>query len=190
VYRLLRLAPGEQDLGQIRLSPSRKLKVLVVDAEGTPISGAQVQWQNLDLRDFPQPSLHRRSTITDAEGLAELSGVGDGKYLVQAFLRGGETKAMHAFHTSEVGSAAVRLVLRPTLRIPVGITMPAPRTSLHCLTIYDLERIPVWAIWLRGHATHVDLPAGTYTWELHDGLELMDQGKLVVGPGEPLPRIR
>lgn len=189
-HRLLRLDPGEQDLGQIRLSPSRKLRILVVDTQGAPVPAAQIQWQNLDRRDFPQPSLHRRSTSTDAEGLAELSGIGDGKYLVQAFLRAGEAKAMRAFHTAEVGNDAVRLELRPTFRIPVGITMPTPRTGLHCLTIYDLERIPVWAIWLRGYAAHVDLPAGSYTWELHDGLELLDQGKLVVGPGESLPRIR
>jgi len=181
-HRLLRVVPGELDLGTIRLQPPVEMSVRAVKPDGSPLSGATVQWQNLDLRDFPQPSMYRRSNRTDAEGVAKLHGVSTGRYMVQAFERG----AWHGttvVDTSRLSSEPVTITVKPVASVNIGATSKGQRTDVHCFTIFDQQRTPVWARFVRGYPTRAELPAGKYTWELHSGETLLSNGAFELEEG-------
>lgn len=175
-HDLLRLTPGEHDLGTIALHPPREVVVKVVDATGEPTAGATIQWQNLDRRRFPQPSMYRRSGRTESDGTCKLSGLGSGRYLIQAFVRG-QSQGNTVVNTAGLGDEPVVLTLAGTHKVDIAATFDVPRSDIHCLTIFDRKRVPVWARFLRGYPTTAELPAGHYVWELHAGTQLLKSGK-------------
>jgi hypothetical protein len=108
---------------------------------------------------------------------------------VQAFERG--KSYQHAVvNTMQQTEEPVRITLADVLQVNVAAMTELPRTSIHCLAIYDAERSPVWARWLRGYATNVSLPAGRYTWELHGGTTLLENGSFELRDGAEAPTIR
>jgi hypothetical protein len=145
-HQLLRLDPGEHDLGVIRVHPAKEVSIAVVGADGKPGAGVAIQWQCLDRRSFPQPLRNRRSGRTEADGKSTLQGLGEGTYLVQAFERG-KSYGHAVVNTMQQTEEPVRITLADVLQVNVAAMTELPRTSIHCLTIYDAERSPVWARW-------------------------------------------
>lgn len=188
-HQLLRLAPGENDLGVIRMHPAKEISVSVVGPDGEPAAGVTIQYQNLDLRTFPQPSMYRRSSRTDADGSVKLGSLTEGTYLVQAFERG-KSYGQAVVNTMQLAEGPTRITLANTLQVNVEAKTGTTRTSTECLTIYDGDRTPVWARWWRGGSLQVPLPAGNYTWELHGGTTLVKNGSFELRDGAEVPTIR
>ena len=186
-HTLVRLDPGDHDLGTFRLHRGHDVELRIVDPQGEPIASATIHCQNLEQRDFPQPSLWRRRYAADA-GKATISGLGTGRHLVQAYVRD-KSWGTTVLDPATAGPEPVTIVLEPTVKVSFGASAD-PYTGPHCLTIYDTKRVPVWARWIRGFTTSAQLPAGRYTWEVHDGTELIKSGELELRAGVTPARIQ
>lgn len=175
-HQVLRITPGEHDLGQVRMYPEQTFELLVNDSDGQPAAGASVHWQNLDLRTWPHEFRFSRTASVDADGKASLP-LGPGRYWIQASLDG-KSGAMTTIDTGRVAGEPIRLVLEEVQAVTFGPSLEPPRSGMHCLTIYDPSRTPIWSRHLRGYEAAARLPAGRYTWDLHEGTTLLKSGTL------------
>ena len=88
VHKYIRIPEaGEHDLGTIRLQKAGEIQGEVLDSEGNA-AAVQLIVRNLDRMDFPQPLSVGMSFRSDTEGKFKVAGVGRGRYLVRATLKG------------------------------------------------------------------------------------------------------
>jgi len=178
----LRLSPGDVDLGTIALGPRVKAEGIVVDSAGKP-QRASVTWTNLDRQSFPQPLVSGRSGGTDNQGKFALWGVGRGRYLVQARIRG-KSLATKIVDTGKLSSEPFRLVLEASYPIAVDNTKMSAMRSL-TLLIRDSQRRLVYGRFLTGpYLYKTRLPVGTYTFEVFEDLKRLRGGNVTVGVGK------
>jgi len=165
-YQKLRIVPGENDLGVIRLHPPRSVELKVVGLDGAPVVGAPISWVNLDRRTFPQSIDRSSSATTDAEGMATLS-LGPGRTLVR-ISESAAAVAHLVVDPDRAGDEPVLVQLVDSHGIAFGPSME-PRAGMQCLTVYDEAGVVAWATHVRGYEVTPGLPAGRYTWDLHEG---------------------
>ena len=174
----LRLATGDVDLGTVELGPPIKTKIFVVNAAGAP-QRASLSWSNLDRRTFPQPLISNRSATTDSKGFGELWGVGEGRFLVQARVRG-KSLATRVIDTTKLGDEPIRMELVPTWPVAIDSTGMSEQRSL-TLVVRDAEDRIVFARYLRAqYRFNVRLSSGRYTYRVFDGTEQKQVGKFEV----------
>ena len=187
-HQNLRIAPGDNDLGVIRLYESKVVTIRVVNEKGEPQTVA-LTWTNLDHRTFPQPLRTNRTIRGEGDGVYKI-GVGPGRYLVSARLKDGQVGVLD-LDTRTVGDEPIELVIPPGGTFEIDATQ-MQRGQTKTLTIFGRNRLPMYASYIRNPGSFQrSLPIGTYTYEIHRGIELIDQGSLKIAKGsEPRLTIR
>ncbi|MCA8943011.1 MAG: hypothetical protein KDB80_10665 [Planctomycetes bacterium] len=180
-HQNLRLEPGENDLGDIRLGEARDVSIRVVDGNGEPAS-AVVRWTNLDRMTFPQPLNTGRTTSGDGDGLYKLWGVGAGNYVVTASSKDAGM-GYARIDTRSIESNPLEIMLRPVVEWTVDAKTLATG-QMRLVQVFDRQRTPVYGRYVREPAEwRTSLPAGDYEFEVHDGLRLVKSGPLRVSSG-------
>ncbi len=180
-HQNLRIVPGLNDLGAIRLGKPVPVSIRVVNQTGEPQT-ANLHWTNLDLRTFPQPLQTNRSTQGSGDGVYKLWRTGPGRYLVKASAKDGGIGYLEV-DSRTVGEDPVELVLRPVEEVVIDSTSMNKET-MRTVTIFDQKRLPVYARYIRiQYEYKTSLPPGSYTYEVHDGLKLVSSGNLKVAAG-------
>jgi hypothetical protein len=178
-WHIVRIEPGQRlDLGEIRLGPQLPLTGTVLDADGKP-AGAELQWTELKWRSSPAKFYFNRSARTEADGAFQLWGSGAGTIAVQA--RGSDgLMAAGVFDNPPT----TPIVLQLAVACECIVTRPADPTRAFTLTIYDAKKRPITAhaIESRTAKTTIRLPAGEYSFDVHDDQDrIVQTGELVFG---------
>ncbi|HEX5051279.1 MAG TPA: carboxypeptidase-like regulatory domain-containing protein [Planctomycetota bacterium] len=168
LWRYVRVpSGGVADLGDVTLSAMVKITGVVVDADGKPANGAEVQWTELDCRTFPQPLVSRRSASAEADGKFELWGCGRHRYVVSSRPRAGG----FGWATVDASGGAPPPVTI-TLATPSKVTLHATfdLTAGYVVTALAADRSPVAVATLGSEyrPESMSLPPGAYTIEIHD----------------------
>lgn len=179
VAKQVHLEPGQRvDLGDLQVGPAMPLVGTVVDFEGKPVGGS-VTWTELKWRDVPTPFRTNHTARVDAEGKFSLWGTGRGRIAVQVRSQDGRMAA-GVFDNPPVGPVVLRLD-KPG---ECTVTRPADPTRSFVVTLFDGRRQPVHSVALdtRASRSKIHLPAGEYTFEVHDERQqLVHAGSLTFG---------
>jgi hypothetical protein len=175
----VRVEPGQRlDLGDVRLGPLQPLTGTVLGPDGEPV-GASVRWTELKWRMSPAEFVHNRSTNAEADGTFSLWGTGAGIIAVQALGKDG-LMAAGVFDNPP----AEPVVLRLAAPAECNVTRPADPTRSFTLTLYDARGRATggWSLEPRTTKTTLRMPAGDYTFEVHDhDHRLVGSGSLTFG---------
>ena len=120
-----------------------------------------------------------------ADGKFELWNTGPGRYLVRAIVRS-KSAGQAEIDTARLGDKPFEIVLEPIVPVAIDATAMA-KNRCPLITIRDANNLPVYTRYLRTPAVYTaELPAGRYTYELHDDLKLADSGAVIVkASGKP-----
>lgn len=178
-FHTVRVAPGERlELGDVRLGPAEPLAGTVLGPDGKP-AGASLRWTELKWRTSPAAFSHNRSAGTEADGSFKLWGTGRGTIAVQA--RGSDGLVAAGVFDNPPAEPVVLQLARPSV---CTVTRPPDPTRAFTLTLFDARgrAIAGHALEPRATKTTVSLPAGEYTFEVHDEQgRLVQSGSLVFG---------
>jgi hypothetical protein len=180
MYTTVRVEPGQRlDLGDVRLGGALPLQGTVLDADGKP-AGASLAWTELKWRRQPTAAFAtNRSARTEADGTFSLWGTGAGAIAVAARDQQGNV-AMGVFDNPPPEPVVLRLC-KPCDCV---VTRPADPARAFTVTLFDGARRPVTARTLepRGVKSTIGLPAGEYTYEVHDDQDrLVQSGTVTLG---------
>jgi len=170
-FHTVLVEPGQRlDLGDVRLGPSLPLAGKVLGPDGKP-AGARMTWTELKWRSTPAGFAHNRSARTQADGSFSLGATGRGRIAVQARGKDG-MMAAGVFENPPVTPIVMRLTKPSTCTV----TRPPDPTRMFIVTLFDPNKraILARAVEPRNKQMTLSLPAGNYTFEVHD-----DRGDLV-----------
>jgi hypothetical protein len=184
----VRIEAGQHlDLGEIRLGPATPLTGMVLDEGGKP-ANATITWTELKWRTMPTKFVSNRIARVEADGTFSLWGTGRGPIAVQARSPEG-LLAVGVFDNP----SAVGVELRLGTPGECTVTRPDDLTRSFTLTFYDARKRPVAANTYepRQRTSTVKLPAGDYTFDVHDDQDrLLQSGAITFGPTPTTLEIR
>ncbi len=175
---ILRVFESPIDLGDVRLGPAQPLAGRVVDADGKPVA-ASLQWTELKWRTAPTTFHQNRSAIASAEGEFTLHGTGSGRIAVQARTND-QRIAVGVFDNPPTTPIELRVDHGAVLEI----SRPVDPTRAFTVTVFDARRDPISAQRMEPGLEQVKLllPAGAYTFEVHDDHDrLVQSGAVELG---------
>lgn len=179
MYTTVRLDSGQRlDLGDVRLGPMVKLTGTVLDADGKPAT-ASLTWAELKWRLTPAAFATNRSARTEADGTFTLWGTGRGTIAIAAADQAGNV-ARGVFDNPP----ATPIVLRLAKPCELQVTRPNDPTRAFTVTLFDAARraIAGFPVEPRRTGTPLRMPAGDYTFEVHDEqFRLVQSGSLTFG---------
>ena len=166
------------DLGDVRLGKVSPLTGTLLDADGKP-AAAEITWTELKWRTRPTEFISNRSTRPEADGTFSLWGTGHGTIAVIARDAQGNL-ARGVFDNPPTNP----VVLRLGKLAQCVVTRPPDPTRAFTLTVFDGSRRAIAANTLTSSTPKftVSLPAGDYTFEVHDEQDrLVQSGALTFG---------
>jgi len=177
---IVRLEPGQRlDLGELRLGAAMALAGRVLDANGQPAATAEVTWTDLKWRSGPTPFFANRGTRVEADGSFQIWGAGRGRIAVTA-RSPDDAIAVGVFDNPPEAPVELHLVPAATCTVLRRDDV----TKAFTLTVFDARRQPVAAQTLAPWQLRdtLSLPAGRYTYEVHDEAQrLVQNGDLLLG---------
>ncbi|HEX5051415.1 MAG TPA: carboxypeptidase-like regulatory domain-containing protein [Planctomycetota bacterium] len=183
--RHVRVPPGGTlDFGEVRMAVPRWIQVAALDAEGRPVTDAEVDLDEFDEAAVPTVPSARGWVPVDGSGQARLP-FGDHRYVV--FARSRRKGCGHALvDASGVAPAAVSVTLVEGTRIVLRCDFD--QTVGYLVTVFDGQRTPVRSVWLGGERRPdgTMLPPGNYTVEIHDGNDRLVRSFALTVGREPL----
>lgn len=171
LYSIVKVDPGQRlDLGEVRLGAHVKLQGTALDADGKP-ADATLTWTELKWRTTPTAFRTNRISRTGADGSFALWGTGAGAIAVTAFDKDGNV-ARGVFDNPP----SVPIVLRLARACECTITRPTDPTRSFTVTLFDDLRRAIASAEIEPRTSRYPLhmPAGRYTFEVHD-----EQSRLV-----------
>jgi len=165
MYTTVKADAGQRlDLGDVRLGPQVKLQGTVLDADGKPAT-ANLQWAELKWRLTPAAFETNRMSRTEADGSFTLWGTGAGAIAVTASDSDGNL-ARGVFDNPP----ATPIVLRLAKPCECTVTRPPDPTRSFTVTLFDEARRAIAGMTLESRFTKrpIKMPAGRYTFEVHD----------------------
>jgi len=188
MYTTVRVETGQRlDLGEIRLGKAAPLRGTVLDADGKPAT-AELSWTELKWRTAPTKFATNRVARTEADGTFLLWGSGRGAIAVAAR----DTQGNQARGVFD-NPPANPVVLRLGKLCDFVVTRPPDPTRAFTVTMLDGNRRAIAAETLepRTPKITIQLPAGDYTFEVHDEQDrLVQSGALSFGPTPSALEIR
>lgn len=173
------VAPSQRlELGDVRLGAAAQLKGTVLDADGKPAT-VNLSWAGLKWRTTPTAFANNRWTRTEADGTFSLWGTGTGAIAVTAYGAAGSL-ACGVFDNPPKEPIVLRLA-KPG---ECTVTRPPDPTRGFTMTFYDGSRRAIAArdLGARMQKHTITLPAGDYTFEVHDDqYRLVQSGALTFG---------
>ena len=164
-FHTVRVEPGQRlDLGDVRLGPPQPLTGTVVGPDGKP-AGARLGWTELKWRSTPAKFSHNRVAGTEADGTFSLWGTGRGTIAVQA--RGADGLLAAGVFDNPPATPIVLRLAKPCECI---VTRPPDPTRAFTITLFDGQKRAIggYALEPRHAKRTISLPAGSYTFEVHD----------------------
>jgi hypothetical protein len=175
---IVRVFDAPVDLGDVRLGALQPLRGHVVDSDDKPVP-ATVTWTELKWRNAPTTFHQNRIARADAEGAFTLYGTGSGRIAVQARTND-QRIAVGVFDNPPTTPVELRVDHGAVLEI----SRPVDPTRAFTVTVFDTRRDPISAQRMEPGLNQVKLllPAGAYTFEVHDDHDrLVQSGAVELG---------
>lgn len=177
--QIVQVEPGQQlDLGRLALPESQIVAGVVLDQDGRPVQ-ATLSWDDLDGLTFPQPLRDNRTAGSDAQGRWQLR-LTRHRHVVHARTKEGAQQAHLLLDLTAGVPEQISLRLRPTVPVQLQKAFAADRSYL--LSIRTGAGAPVFGSLVRaGFEQSIQLPAGDYIADVHEGRTLVHSFGFTVG---------
>lgn len=184
---LVDLEPGQHlDLGRVGLHELQEVTGVVLDPNGRPVR-ATISWDDLDGHGFVQSLRDDRSAGSDEQGRWQLR-LAPHRYALHARTNSGEQQAHLLLDLARGVPEEISLQLQPT--VPVELVKEFAASRSYLLSVRTTDGVPVFGRQVRASfAESIQLPAGDYVVDVHEGRVPVRSFALTVGGAKTRIRI-